>query len=108
MAAIVDGVTGSLVDGRSYLDPVFRHELERYDKDAAELGQIISMAVATHRVGKRPWRYEPRERKKQQRKYKELKKSRRQRRRELEQEQGQEQHKGVKGGGKDRPSGRQR
>jgi hypothetical protein len=36
VAAIVDGVTGSLVDGRSYLDPVFRHELERYHDAAAK------------------------------------------------------------------------
>ena len=36
VAAIVDGVSGSLVDGRSYLDPVFRHELERYHDAAAK------------------------------------------------------------------------
>jgi cell division protease FtsH len=36
VAAIVDGTTGSLVDGRSYLDPVFRHELERYHDAAAK------------------------------------------------------------------------
>ena len=36
VAAIVDGGTGSLIDGRSYRDPVFRHELERYHDAAAK------------------------------------------------------------------------
>ena len=36
VAAIVDGGTGSLIDGRSYQDPVFRHELERYHDAAAK------------------------------------------------------------------------
>src|SRR5947208_15768724 len=35
VAAIVDGGPGSLIDGRSYQDPVFRHELERYHDAAA-------------------------------------------------------------------------
>jgi len=36
VAAIVDGGAGSLIDGRSYQDPVFRHELERYHDAAAK------------------------------------------------------------------------
>jgi putative transposase len=89
----------------------FRWLLSCTDKDPEQLRQVISTALSSHRVGKRPGRYEPREVKHRQRKYKELKKSRQQRRQELEQEQGQEQEqekksKRRKGGGKDRATGR--
>jgi cell division protease FtsH len=36
VAAIVDGRAGSLLDGRSYKDPTFQHELERYHDAAAQ------------------------------------------------------------------------
>jgi hypothetical protein len=81
----------------------FRWLLTCGNKDSDEMGQVISMAVATHRVGKRPDRCEPRETKHRQRKYKELKKSRQQRREELA--AGETEKKGQ-GRGKDRPSGR--
>jgi hypothetical protein len=81
----------------------FRWLLTCGDKDSTQMGQIISTAVATHRVGKRPDRYEPREIKHRQRKYKELKKCRQQRRQELA---AAEPGKKDKGRGKDRPSGR--
>lgn len=86
----------------------FRWLLCCSDKDSDMLGQVISTALATHRVGKRPGRYEPREVKHRQRKYKELKKSRRQRRQELAaaEDDAPEKGRGKKGGGRDRPSGR--
>src|SRR5581483_9503510 len=62
------------------------------EHDPALLGEMLAAALATHRVGNRPGRYEPREIKHRQRKYKELKKSRRRRREELRRpgaEQGQ-------------------
>jgi hypothetical protein len=86
----------------------FRWLLCCTDKDPEQMRQVISAALASHRVGKRPGRYEPREVKHRQRKYKELKKSRQRRRQELEQEQEQGQNNRDKGRGKDRPSGRQR
>ena len=87
----------------------FRWLLSCGGKDAAEMGQVISTALASHRVGNRPGRYEPREIKHRQRKYPELKKSRQQRREELR-EPGEktEAGKGRKGGGRNRPSGRVR
>jgi hypothetical protein len=87
----------------------FRWLLSCADKDPELMRQVISTALAAHKVGDRPGRYEPREVKHRQRKYKELKKPRQQRRQELEQEQGQEKEKKSKrrkGGGKDRATGR--
>lgn len=84
----------------------FRWLLCCSDRDPEMLGQALSAALGARRVGNRPGRYEPREVKHRQRKYKELKKSRQQRREELAQEQEQGEHKGAKGRGKDRPSGR--
>jgi hypothetical protein len=86
----------------------FRWLLCCADKDPEMMRQVISTALAAHKVGDRPGRYEPREVKHRQRKYKELKKPRQERRRELEREQEQDEKKGGrrKGAGKDRPSGR--
>jgi hypothetical protein len=89
----------------------FRWLLCCSESDPAVPGAIVSVAVATHRVGQRPGRYEPRETKHVQRKYKELKKSRQQRRQELaeaaaERGEGRDRKKRKKGAGKDRPSGR--
>lgn len=88
----------------------FRWLLSCADEDPERTRQVISTALAAHKVGNRPGRYEPREVKRRQRKYKELNKPRRQRRQELEleQEQGQEKKskKRRKGGGKDRGTGR--
>jgi hypothetical protein len=101
----------SLAGAMQTLD-AFRWLLGCSDKDQATVCAALNMALATHRVGNRPGRYEPREVKHRQRKYKELKKSRRQRRAELadpKEEQGQAQGQGKgkrKGRGKDRPSGR--
>jgi hypothetical protein len=86
----------------------FRWLLCCCDKDPQTLGEVLSTAVATHRVGNRPGRYEPRELKHRQRKYPELKTSRQQRRQELSRPGAASGEKGRKGGGKDRPSGRQR
>lgn len=72
-------------------------------KDGNEMREVISKAIARHRVGKRPGRSEPREVKRKPRKYKELKKPRKQRREELQTQKG---GKKDKGRGKDRPSGR--
>jgi hypothetical protein len=85
----------------------FRWLLVCSERDSGELGEIISTAISTHRVGKRPGRYEPREIKHRQRKYPELKKSRQQRREELRQPGAEQGEKKRKGGGRDRPSGRQ-
>jgi Transposase DDE domain len=76
------------------------------DEDSELLGRLLATALATHRVGNRPDRYEPREIKHRQRKYPELKKSREQRREELAHEGDEQAEKGRKGGGKNRPSGR--
>ena len=99
----------SFSGARDTLD-AFRWLLCCAGKDAELMRQVISTALASHKVGKRPGRYEPREIKHRQRKYKELKKPRQQRRQELEeQEQEQERQKQAgrrKGAGKDRPSGR--
>jgi hypothetical protein len=81
----------------------FRWLLTCGNQDRELLGQVISTAVATHRVGKRPDRHEPRETKHRQRKFKELKKSRHERRQEL---LAADTGKKEKGRGKDRPSGR--
>jgi hypothetical protein len=81
----------------------FRWLLSGGTQDSAATAAALSTALATHRVGKRPGRYEPREIKHRQRKYKELKKSRPQRREELA--NGENEPKG-KGRGKNRPSGR--
>jgi hypothetical protein len=86
----------------------FRWLLCCSDKEPGVLGELLSTALATHRVGKRPGRYEPRELKHRQRKYPELKKSRQKRREEMRDPEGQPGEKGRKGAGKDRPSGRQR
>jgi hypothetical protein len=77
-------------------------------KDPQVLGDVLSAAVATHRVGNRSGRFEPREIKHRQRKYPELKKSRQKRKEERSQAGAESEEKGRKGGGKDRPSGRQR
>jgi putative transposase len=90
----------------SVLD-AFRWLLSCGNKDSEEMAQVLSTALASHRVGKRPGRYEPRETKHRQRKYKELKKSRQQRREELAAGENDQQDKGrAKGRGRDRPSGR--
>jgi len=91
----------------------FRGALSAADP-GADLPETLLTAVATHRVGKRPNRYEPREIKHQQRKYRELKKSRQERRAELacagEAGAGGSGERGPKnkGRGQNRPSGRQR
>jgi hypothetical protein len=72
------------------------------------LGKVVGGAVATHRVGNRPDRFEPREIKHRQRKYPELKKSRKERRAELREPGAEQAEKGQKGRGKNRPSGRVR
>lgn len=89
----------------------FRWLLSCCDKDPELMGQVLSAAIASHKVADRPGRYEPREIKRRQRKYKELKKPRQQRRQELEQGQGQEQsgepgNRTRKGAGKDRATRR--
>jgi hypothetical protein len=84
----------------------FRWPLCCSEQDGEKWGELLSLAVATHRVGNRPGRYEPREIKHRQRKYPELKKSRQQRREELLQAKAESAGKKKKGGGKDRPSGR--
>jgi hypothetical protein len=86
-----------------------------------EVGEAVMAAVATHRVGNRPGRCEPREIKHRQRKYPELKKARTVRRQELLEGQGgaatnesaafagataRGKVKKDKGRGKNRPSGR--
>jgi hypothetical protein len=86
----------------------FRWLLCCSEQDSVRLGELVSLAVATHRVGKRPWRYEPREVKHRQRKYPELKKSRKERREELREPGAEQPEKGQKGRGKNRPSGRVR
>ena len=72
----------------------------------ADLPAALLAAVATHRVGKRPNRYEPREIKHRQRKYPELKKSRQERRAELAKAGEDEPGPKNKGRGANRPSGR--
>jgi hypothetical protein len=88
----------------------FRWLLSCTDKDPQEMRVVISTAMSSHRVGKRPGRYEPRELKHRPRKYKELKTSRPERREEQLQEKEKEKEEGGKkrrkGGGNDRPSGR--
>ncbi len=86
----------------------FRWLLCCSERDSDTLGETLSAAVATHRVGRRPDRYEPREIKHRQRKYPELKKSRQQRREELRPPGAEQAEKGQKGRGKNRPSGRVR
>ncbi len=71
----------------------------------AAVAAALHAALAVHRVGGRPDRYEPREVKHRQRKYPELKKGRRQRREELAASAAES---GPKGRGRSRPSGRQR
>jgi hypothetical protein len=61
----------------------FRWLLCCSEQGAEELGGVLASALATHRVGQRPDRYEPREIKHRQRKYPELSKGRGERRREL-------------------------
>ncbi len=70
-----------------------------------EAAAALHAALAVHRVGNRPDRYEPREIKHRQRKYPELKQGRRQRREELAASPAPP---GPKGRGQSRPSGRQR
>jgi hypothetical protein len=110
----------------------FRWLLGCSDKVSPEIGEALATALATHRVGNRPGRYEPREIKHRQRKYPELKKARTVRRQELLEGQGsagdnasgpgggaatnesvagaaataQAKTKKAKGRGKNRPSGR--
>jgi hypothetical protein len=72
---------------------------------SAETAAALTAALAVHRVGQRPDRWEPREIKHRQRKYPELRKSRQERKAELLEAGPQER---TKGRGKGRPSGRQR
>jgi hypothetical protein len=71
----------------------------------AALAQALSTALAAHRVGDRPDRWEPREVKHRQRKYPELKKARGERKEELREPAA---GRPEKGRGQSRPSGRQR
>jgi hypothetical protein len=95
----------------------FRGLLSGAEPPSSAVREALLAAVASHRVGNRPGRYEPRELKHRQRKYSELRKSRQERRAELlvETEEGDNGSGGAggsgkdkKGGGKQRPSGRQR
>ena len=71
----------------------------------AALAAALTAALAVHRVGNRPDRYEPRAIKHRQRKYPELKQARRQRKEALLVSPAEA---GPKGRGRSRPSGRQR
>jgi Transposase DDE domain len=81
----------------------FRWLLTCSDKDPGMVACVLSTALATHRVGNRPDRSEPREIKHRQRKYPELCKSRQERREELKAGQTEKRDSGR---GKNRPNGR--
>ena len=95
----------------------FRSSLSSAESSSVRTEAVLT-AVATHRVGNRPDRYEPREIKHRQRKYPELRKSRQERRQELASAEGREGDNAgggsgcggarEKGRGRNRPSGRQR